>query len=43
MVVAGGQLDWTILEVLPNLGDSMILAYHHVEALCLLLGGNTVF
>jgi len=25
--VVGGQLDWTVLEVFSNLGDSMILCF----------------
>jgi len=27
ILVVGGWLDWMILEVFPNLGDSMILLY----------------
>ena len=27
LVVVGGQLDWVILEVFSNLGDSMILLF----------------
>ena len=31
MLVVGGWLDWMILEVLSNLGDSMILQFYAVQ------------